>query len=62
MHSDAGPTPTITSGWRDVDRSDFAAILSVAFGAILAGFLLLVGAYTAGIAAGLAVQGFELVR
>ncbi len=48
--------------WRAVDKADLRAILHVLFVAVLAGALLVVGAYTAGVAAGLAVQGFELVR
>ena len=45
-----------------MDKADLRAILNVVFVAVLAGALLVVGAYTAGVAAGLAVQGFELVR
>lgn len=45
-----------------VDRSDLSAVLSLVVYAVLAAVLLIVGAYTAGVAAGLAVQGFELVR
>ena len=45
-----------------MDRSDLSAILAVIGYAVMAAFVLIVVAYTAGVAAGLAVQGFELVR
>lgn len=45
-----------------MDGKDLSAILSLLVYAVGAGLLLVVGAYTAGVAAGLAVQGFELVR
>ncbi len=45
-----------------VDRSDLGALATLLAYAAGAGFFLLVAAYTAGVMAGLAVQGFELVR
>lgn len=45
-----------------MDVDDLRAILNVLTYAVLGGFLMVAAAYTAGVAAGLAVQGFELVR
>lgn len=45
-----------------MDKADLLAILTVLTYAVMAGFGLAVGAFTVGVAAGLAVQGFELVR
>lgn len=62
-----GSTSALSSGAvaasrRAVDGDDLRAILNVITYAVMAALLLVVGAYTAGVAAGLAVQGFELVR
>lgn len=45
-----------------MDADDLRAILNGVTYAVMAGLLFAVGAFTAGVAAGLAVQGFELVR
>ena len=45
-----------------MDAEDLRAAVNIMGWSVLAGFLLVAVSFTAGVAAGLAVQGFELVR
>lgn len=45
-----------------MDTDDLKALLTIVVYGAVGGFFLAVGSYTAGVAVGLAFQGFELVR